>query len=189
MNKKTFNLKSNLISAIAVGSFVIISLASGEDISNDEKTDSTEQKVEQKAENWNYSEEIDKMDGTKQFFATNTSTNQVEFEFPYDGGSTFDIIVRNINKDNEVLLTVSKGQFITSISGSETLKIKFDENKPENYSYNSASDASTDVIFLNDSEKFIKNIKKSKKVMIEATFFDAGSKIMEFNVEGLKWDK
>lgn len=46
-----------------------------------------------------------------------------------------------------------------------------------------------DVIFLNNSKKFINNLKKSKKVMIEATFFDAGSKVIEFDVEGLKWEK
>jgi hypothetical protein len=189
MNKKSFNLKSNLITAFAVGTFVIISLASGEDKSNNEKSDTTEQSSEKKSENWNYSEDVDKMEGTKQFFASNTSTNEIEFEFPYDGGSTFDILVRNTGKENEVLLTVSKGQFMTSINGSETLKVKFDENKPENYSYNSASDASMDVIFLNNSKKFINNLKKSKKVMIEATFFDAGSKVIEFDVEGLKWEK
>ena len=77
MNKKSFNLKSNLITAFAVGTFVIISLASGEDKSNNEKSDTTEQSSEKKSENWNYSEDVDKMEGTKQFFASNTSTNEI----------------------------------------------------------------------------------------------------------------
>jgi hypothetical protein len=188
MNKNSFNLKGNLITALAIVSFVFISLASGEDKTTNEKT-SSEQNNDEKTAKWTYSENTDKMEGTKQYFASITSTNKIDFEFPYEGGSTFDIIVRNKGVENEVLLIVSKGQFMTSISGDETLKVKFDDNKPENYIYNSASDASMDVVFIDNSKKFIDNLKKSKKLMIEANFYNAGKKVIEFNIEGFKWEK
>lgn len=189
MNTKKLQMTKNLLTTIALGFFMIIAIGSGDENTED-KTGTTENATENaKVENWKYSEDADKMEGTKQFYATNTSTNEIEFEFPYDGGSTFDILVRNLGKENEVVLTVSKGQFMTSIGGNEQLKVKFDDEKSVNFSYNSADDASMDVIFLNNSAKFLKKLKTAKKVMIECTFFNAGSKVIEFNVEGLKWDK
>ncbi len=189
MNKKTFKMTKNLLTAIAVSFFMFLAISSSED-KTDAKDGGTENVAENaKKENWKYSEEENKMEGTKEFYATNTSTNKIEFEFPYDGGSTFDLLVRNLGKENEVVLTVSKGQFMTSIGGSENLKVKFDDEKPMNFSYNSADDASMDVVFLNNSAKFLKKLKTAKKVMIECTFFNAGSKVIEFDVEGLKWTK
>jgi hypothetical protein len=192
MNKKLLKFSKNSISILSFILFIVFALASGENKSseNNKENDSIQTSTENtEKERWSYSEDEDKMEGRKQFYATNTSTNEVEFEFPYDGGSTFDIIIRNLGKRNEVLLTVSKGQFMTSIGSSDNVKVKFDDEKPVNYSYNSAADASSDVIFINNSQSFIAKLKTAKKVMIECTFFDAGRKIMEFDVEGLKWDK
>ena len=56
-------------------------------------------------------------------------------------------------------------------------------------SYNSASDGSSNVVFIENASKFIGLLKTSKKIILEAEFFDAGNKQFDFNVEGLKWDK
>jgi len=191
MNKRTIKLSKHILAALSILTFTFFCIASGSDSpsSTTELEKTTKNDATGKVENWSYSEQEDKMEGIKQYYASNTSTNEIEFEFPYSGGSTFDIIVRNNGKENEVLLTVSKGQFMMSIDGSERIKVKFDDEKPETYSYNSSADASSDVIFLNNSSKFLKKLKTAKKVMIETTFFDAGNKVIEFNVEGLKWDK
>lgn len=139
------------------------------------------------ASNWDYTEDIDKMEGNTRFFASCTSTNTIEFEFPYNGGSTFWIVVRNMGQGNEAMLKVSKGQFIGSYDGSESIKVKFDENKPISYSYNEPSDGSSNVIFLNNSSDFIRRLKSSKNVLIAATFFDAGTHHIEFKTDGLTW--
>lgn len=160
--------------------------SNSENSSTEVKTES--KKVEPKS-NWNYSTDEDKMSGEKRYFATSKSTNEIEFEFPYNGGSTFKFIVRNMGKGNEVLMTVSKGQFMTSIMSSEKVRMKFDDNQPFNVSYNSADDASMDVIFFNSTEKILTKLKTSKKLMVEAPFYDAGRQIIYFDVEGLNWDK
>lgn len=190
MKKRT----QHLFSAVAVSGFLFMAYGSGEDSAKEETSQEVtalteqESKIENKP-NWTYNEDEDKMEGTKQFFANCTSTNTADFEFPYDGGSTLDIHIRNLGEGNEALITVSKGQFMTSIGDSESLKAKFDDEKPMNFTYSSASDGSGDVIFINNSSKFISKIKKAKKVMLEVGFFNSGRKVLEFETEGLKWDK
>lgn len=137
---------------------------------------------------WKYGENVDKMEGTKVYYAQCESTNEIEFDFPYNGGSKFHITIRNQGKRNEIFLKVSSGQFMTSIGGASTVKVKFDDNKSLNYSYSSADDGSADVIFIDNAPSFLTKLKASKKLMIEATFYDAGNKIIEFDTEGLQWD-
>lgn len=138
---------------------------------------------------WTYTEDEDEMSGQKRYFGTCVSTNQIEFEFPYNGGSTFNLIIRNMGQGNEVILQVSKGQFITSISSSESCRVKFDDEQPSKFTYNSASDGSSDVIFINNAKKFISRLKKAQKLMIEVQFYNAGNQIIYFDVAGLEWDK
>lgn len=176
---------------MCITAFLAIGIASGSDTDDTKTTTSTETPKEQEKPkpNWIYTEDEDKMTGDKQFFATAVSTNEVKFKFPYDGGSKFYLIIRNLNKTNEVLLKVSKGQFMTSILGSEHCRIKFDDGQSMDVKYTSPADASTDIIFLDEPAKLIKNLKTAKKVMIESPFYNDGRQIAEFNVEGLEWTK
>lgn len=186
----------HLLSAFVFTAFLFMAFGSEDDKKKEENNESV--KVEQtssdeieekKQSNWSYSEDEDKMEGTKQFFASTTSTNIIEFEFPYNGGSNLNIIIRNLGKENDAVLTISKGQFLTSFSDSQSFKVKFDDEKTSTFYFNSASDGSSDVVFISNSSKFISKIKKAKKVMIEIPFYDSGDKVFEFNVEGLEWNK
>ena len=184
-----------ITATVIIGLIVIANLGDDEktstnsnQVSNENNLDKTAKSIEVES-NWSYSTDEDKMSGDKRFFATAHSTNEIEFEFPYNGGSTFKLVVRNMGKGNEVLMTVSEGQFMTSIMSSEKCRIKFDDGKAMNFSFNSADDASMDVIFFNSSNKFITKLKRAKKLMIEAPFYDAGRQIIYFDIEGLNWDK
>lgn len=138
--------------------------------------------------NWVYSQDSDKMTSNKQYFAECKSTNEIEFQAPYSGGSYFTITVRNMENKNDVCISVSKGQFMTSVMGSESMKVKFDNDSPVSFTFNSAADGSADIIFLNQSKKFISRLKTAKKVIIETMFFQEGNKQLEFDVDGLKWN-
>jgi hypothetical protein len=194
MNKKLLQFTSAAIFTF----FILIAIGSGnetQNASNDSvSTESTNNAdtptspiAESKEPNWQYSDSKDEMEGTTSYFATTTSTNQVDFDFPYDGGSTMDLTLRNMGQGNEVVITISKGQFMTSISDDETIKLKFDDGKPFSVSYNSANDGSSNVIFPNQSKKIISKIRNSKKLMIEASFFNSGRKIFNFELDGLDW--
>lgn len=99
------------------------------------------------------------------------------------------ITVRNMGKETDALITISKGQFMTSISGDEFLRVKFDDEQPINFSFTSAANGSSEVIFITSTNKFLTKLKTAKKVMVEAPFYDAGRQIGEFSVEGLEWTK
>ena len=137
---------------------------------------------------WQYSEGEDRMSGDKSFYAQTSSSNEVDFEFPYHGGSTLSLTVRNSKGRNEVLVRISSGQFMTSISGDEHIRIKVDDNQPKNYSYNGAADGSTDVIFVNSANRFIADLKGASELMVEAPFYNEGRQIFDFEVDSLNWD-
>lgn len=151
-----------------------------------EKGEKVEENNEIK-EYWEYSESEDKMTGVIKKYAVNTSTNKLNFEFPYDGGSSATITLRKNNKSLDVLLKISKGQFITSYSGG-TIRVKFGESQPTKFKYALPSDGSSDILFIEPANKFVNELKKSNNVIIEAEFYNEGLRQMEFNVTNLKWE-
>ncbi len=136
---------------------------------------------------WTYSEHEDKMTSKKTYFASIDANEELQFDFPYDGGSTATIALRKGKNGNEVLLSVSKGQFNTGVDGSE-VTVRFDQNKAITFSCSEPSDNSSDLLFINNATKFIANAKKAKKMIIQAEFYQSGLQTMEFDIVGLKWD-
>lgn len=136
--------------------------------------------------NWSYSEHVDKMTSKKVYSATSKANNLLDFEFPYDGGSIATIVIRK-NNSTDVMLNVSKGQFKSNYSGG-TIRARFDDNPAKSYKTSPASDGSSDVLFILNESNFIANIKRSKKLLIEAEFYREGNRQIEFNIENLKWN-
>jgi hypothetical protein len=135
---------------------------------------------------WTYSTEQDKMGGAAEIAQLN-SPDVLDFDFPYNGGATAMLFIRKTPEHGtDVILMISKGQFHNSY-GNNNVRLRFDNEKPITVSYNESADASTDKIFLNGAQSIIGRLKKAKKLVIEAGFYQAGSRQMEFNVEGLKW--
>lgn len=146
-------------------------------------------KTEAESLGWVYSEKEDKMEGGKKYFAELTATEKLNFEFPYDGGSTAKLSLRNAEGKNAVMLSVSKGQYNSDITGeNNSLKMKFDDEKPLTVSYALPSDGSSDIIFINSEAEVISKLKTAKKVLIEVEFYNEGNRQIEFIVDGLKWD-
>lgn len=137
---------------------------------------------------WTYSESKDKMDNSITRTASIKSENRIDFKFPYSGGTSFTLSLRKKNSNQDVMLTCSKCQFTGQLAfDNETLRIKFDDEDSRNYSYGGPSDYSSDLIFINSEQQFISKLRLSKKLMIEAHFYDHGSSIIEFDTYGLDW--
>lgn len=135
---------------------------------------------------WVYEETKDEMSSAKNRFATITSSNVIELEFPYAGGTVGNIIVRNMNGKDEVLFTVNQGQ-INSTYDQETFEVRFDENPSEKYRVSESSDGSSDVRFFSNSKKLIENLKNSKECKIKVEFYNNGSHVFKFKTADLKW--
>jgi hypothetical protein len=144
---------------------------------------SSDQKATTPTNTWKYETKTDEFSGDKQSFATLTSSNELEFEFPYNGGSRFVLIIRNQNdgKGEEVMIKASKGQFLTY---DENIKVRFDEGEPVTYSISSSDDGSADVVFIKNPAGFIANLKASTAIKVEAPFYQAGRKVIYFDTAG-----
>lgn len=188
---KTTNKKSKKKLVWIILSIILVLIIIGSLGGNSEKTDSvtSDTKGTIQESNWEYTNDVDQMTGNNNYYAKCISKTKIDFEFPYDGGSFFTLVVRSKGHGNEVLLTVSKGQFMTSLMSSESCKIKFDDNQPIAFKYNMSNDASADVIFFDNSDEFVKKLITAKKLLIEATFFNEGNKVIEFDVSGLNWNR
>ena len=136
---------------------------------------------------WNYSERIDKMDGRKSYYALTTSTNQLYFNSPYDGGSTFILALQKLPGEMcSVYLKVTKGQLLGS--SNKKARIKIDDEKPFYVSVSGTSDYQSNIIFLHSTQKIIKNLLKAKKVIVEAEIYQEGMRQAEFDVKDLVWN-
>ena len=134
---------------------------------------------------WNYESEIDEMDGSTTKRAIAVSSNVVEFDFPYNGGSTLGICVRKTKKyGTDVMISISKGQFVSSeYNGTNYVTVRFDNNAPIKFTTVEPSDYSNDLLFLQNSKKFIKLAKNAKTIKIEAPFFNEGSYVFTFDTK------
>lgn len=138
--------------------------------------------------NWTFEQDTDKMSGKVNYYTHITSVNKIYFKFPYEGGSSFYLTVRKEDNSNDVLLQVSKGQFISSMGDENiTVKVKFDSEVPEEYTYTGTTDGSNTTIFIGSVKKFINKLRTAKKLMIEAEFYQEGRKVIEFDVSGFEW--
>lgn len=135
---------------------------------------------------WSYSQRTDNMRGVVTKFASLDSANSHAFEFPYAGGSKLNVTLRRTGDKDEVLLKVSKGQFVSCIS-SCTISAKFDDGKVLTYTGSAAADGRHDLIFINEVAGFVRRIGQAKMLILEPEFFKEGRRQFTFTVDGLKW--
>ena len=141
--------------------------------------------IEKSVSNWNYSEQKDAMTDKTMYFAIASSINNLNFDFPYDGGSTLYIQIRKKDGTNEVMLNISKGQFNSAYDN--VVSMKFDNGGITKYGFDEPSGGSSNLIFLHSPKSIIDKIKKAKHLKIEAPFYQAGRQVAEFNIGGLDW--
>ena len=138
---------------------------------------------------WHYQFGTDEMTGKKIWQVSVTSTNEVDFGFPYSGSQHGTLALRvHPRWGKDVFLYLERGQFLC---GTEecTVLVRFDDGPPQRFNASEASDNSTEILFIRDYPRFVGRIKKAKHVAIEAQFFQEGSKVFQFDVAGLNWDR
>lgn len=139
---------------------------------------------------WKYSEEEDKMTSKKNFYAQVDAKDELDFKFPYNGGSvaTLSIIKRSTGA-TDMALSVTKGQIMAAHGlGNGKINIRFDDGAAQTIGVTGAADGSSNIVFFQNAAKLLVKLKTAKKVFIQAEFFDNGSAVMEFNTAGLEWN-
>lgn len=152
----------------------------GKDNSNKAKTEAEQGK-------WDYSTETDAMNSKVTRQASLTSENALHFPFPYQGNTYGFLTIRHRASDGlTAIFQVSDGQIICMMGCS--VKVRFDDKPAMRFSAEPPSDHSSKVIFLEPASKFVSELKKSKKVLVEVTYYSAGTNISEFATSGFKWE-
>lgn len=140
------------------------------------------------ADKWLYSEDLEKMSGKVTKFATVYSESPLNLKFPYEGEQYLKLNIRKHPKyGNEVYLTIDKGQFQCGVYDC-AVSVKFDNNKEFTVQGSRSSDNDSTVLFLKESAKLIKGLLKAKRTLIQVTFHQNGSPVMEFNTENFKFE-
>jgi hypothetical protein len=139
--------------------------------------------------NWKYGENVDKMTGAVTEWAMTDSTNKVPMSFPYNSGSEGTIVVFEKN----VKIHISKGQVMCSNYSGCTIRVKFDDEQPEDYAAVGPDNGQYSHVYLgqadpdgNGAEKFMNKLKTAKRVMIAVEVFQENTPVWEFNVSGLR---
>jgi hypothetical protein len=145
-----------------------------------------DQPAEAAPSNWSYSEDKDEMRGTATKYAQTDSENELDFGFPYDNSHGTLMLRKRPSDGLNVILSI-KGQFICNSFEGETVAVKFDSGPIEHFGCNEAADGSPGYLFIEAPQKFVRKLRKAKKVIIEAQFFEHGRQQLTFDVAGLNW--
>jgi hypothetical protein len=136
---------------------------------------------------WEYTEERDAMRGSITKHATLESENEVEFGFPYSGGSHGGLDVRQRPQDGlQVLLSVTSGNFSCSPMGGR-IAVKFDNGAVQTFPCSRTTDINGNVVFVGSPKRFVAELRRSSTVVVEAEFFQEGMRQFTFDVRGLIW--
>lgn len=180
--------------------FVIIALvmqggianAQTEQQQNEQSAATSQPVVEPLKSNWIYSEEKDEMRNKTSYYAFLNSSNEVDFGYPYSGGSFMMINLRDSSRyGKDVIFSISKGMFSCGYRGC-TIAVKFDDGEIINYKVVEAESGRNEILFIandNTVSQFVKRLRASQVVIIEARFYDEGPRQFKFDSRGLEWGR
>jgi hypothetical protein len=118
------------------------------------------------------------------------SVNEFQFSSPYDRPQRTELTLRiHPEYGRDVILTIDRGQFLCSSYNRCQVVVRFDEGKAESYSASEPADHRTTTLFIRNYPRFVSNLRRAKKLFIQAEFYQEGSRVFEFDVAGLAWDE
>jgi hypothetical protein len=136
---------------------------------------------------WDYQNDKDEMRGTSSKIAQITSDNVVDLDFPY-GEVRGQLWIRQRPEDGlNVAFEVEKGQILCNNFTDSYVSVKFDDGPIQKFRCTDASDGSNNVAFLGNERRILSELKKSKRAIVEAEFFQEGRKQFTFDTAGLVW--
>jgi hypothetical protein len=139
---------------------------------------------------WSYSHNADSMSKGTAHHAVVSSTNTVEFQFPYSGAQHATLNLRTDPRyGKDVIFSIEKGQILCHSYEDCTVLVRFDDEQASNYSAVGAADNSTETIFIRNYDRFVGKMVKAKRVRISTNIYQEGAPVFEFDVSGFDQSK
>ena len=118
--------------------------------------------------------------------ATITSPTRLQFAFPYEGGSTATLTLRQRNGSTSVYIEVSKGQFNRSFQGGSA-RVRFDNRPAESFELLAAENGRANILFFGDEQRLIQRIRAARQLVVDIDFAGQGIRRIPFPTAGLVW--
>jgi hypothetical protein len=137
---------------------------------------------------WSYHIKEDKMRGVETRFALLKADNVITLDFPYGEQQGYIIVRKSSRSGFDLSVGVPSGQILCSSFEESFISAKFDDGGIERFRCTDSSDGTSDMVFLIDDKQFLQKLKKSKKLIVEAGFFQNGVQQMTFDTANLEWE-
>jgi hypothetical protein len=137
---------------------------------------------------WQYSTDKDEMRGTEDRFAHLDGSNTINLDFPYGEQRGRMVVRQSAQFGFDILVGVESGQIMCNSFTNSRINVKFDDGPIQSYRCLDASDGTSSMVFIEGAKGFLAKLKKSKKVIVEAEFFQNGMQQLTFDTANLKWE-
>lgn len=172
---------SGTLDNLAVDNLVV-----NDTVALDVAADSADGETSDEGVSWFYNSRRDEVRGETIHTARLTSENEVNFDFPYAGGSRLAITVRKHPEWGEdVLFQISDGQFTCGIDDCSGT-INFGDG-PETLTLSESADHDSQTLFATYGPAIIDKLKTSERVTVELPFYQEGNRQFTFVTKGLVW--
>lgn len=133
---------------------------------------------------WQYQTAKDEMSNQLIHYATLQSVNGFEFGFPYGGQQHATLTVRKHPRWGiDLYLEIERGQF--ACMGTDcTASLRFDNDGIIMLGTHDSASYDPKLKFIDEAEALIHRIQLSRSLMIEASFYNEGTRTFEFRTEG-----
>ncbi len=127
---------------------------------------------------WRYDQTTDQMTGKITRIACLDSGDQLQFGFPYNGGSTGTICLRR-QQGLDAYFKISKGQILCGSDGCEAT-LRVDGEPPFKMSGSESDDADSRFMFFDSPSRILALARKAKEIKVETLYFEEGTRILTF---------
>ncbi|MDZ4138507.1 MAG: hypothetical protein U1D66_06470 [Erythrobacter sp.] len=138
--------------------------------------------------NWQYYNDKDEMRGTESRYAELEGSNTINLDFPYGEQRGRMVVRQSAQFGFDILVGVESGQIMCNSFSRSHINVKFDDGPIQRYGCNEASDGTSNMVFVEGAKGFLGKLTKSKKVIVEAEFFQNGMQQLAFDTANLKWE-
>jgi hypothetical protein len=124
----------------------------------------------------------------KSFVASVFSPDMFDLKPMYNKEAMVLLAVMHRPKEDLIILRATQGAFLHTDTSTDSLRVRFDDNAPEEFAYYAANSNKEGDILIEPAKKFIAKLKKSKRTVIEVTFYKNGVRQIEFHTANLVWN-
>ncbi len=139
---------------------------------------------------WNYNVAEEQMTGGVRKLASVSSTNTVDFGFPYAGSQNGNLTLRTDPRyGKDVMFRIERGQVLCTSYEGCTVQVRFDDEKPTRFSATAPADHSSETVFIDDYARFFAKMRKAKRVRLSLDIYQNGRPVFDFDVSGFDVEK